>query len=82
MLVGLTQRDLARQVGVSEPTLKRIESDDWGPARSSAGTVAAIQALLEDAGVRFLPAEDEVGEGVRLVRPGPADGTATPKEQT
>lgn len=73
---------MARQLGVSEPTLKRIESDDWGPARSSAGTVAAIQMLLEDAGVRFLPPDGDMGEGVRLQRPGVADGSVVLKDPT
>jgi len=74
-LIGLTQREMATLLRVSEPTLKRIESDDWGPARSAAGTIAAIQGLLEERGVRFLPPGPEGGEGVRLVEPGPPDGS-------
>ena len=69
-LLNLTQRELARRTSVSEPTLKRIERDDWGPARSSHGTVAALVALLEGDGVEFLAADEGHGEGVRLRRHG------------
>lgn len=64
-LVNLTQREVAKRTGVSEPTLKRIESDDWGPGRSGHQAVAAVQMLLEAAGAEFLPAGQGHGEGVR-----------------
>ncbi len=78
-LVGWSQADLAKASGVSEPTLKRLESAS-GDLGGRAGTVAKIIAALEAVGVDFIPPNTS-GAGVRLKEPpepagdlGSADG--------
>lgn len=66
-LLGWSQRQLAEAAGVGEATVKRLEANGTGGAIGS--TVAAIEAALESAGVRFLPANGS-GPGVRLAAPG------------
>ena len=63
-LLGWSAHDLARQAGVSYPTIARLEAAD-GPLGGRAATVAAIRTALEDAGVVFIP-ENGGGPGVRL----------------
>ena len=63
-LLGLSQVDLARLSGISEPTIKRLESAG-GDIGGRATTGEAIRAALEDAGVIFV-AENGEGPGVRL----------------
>jgi len=60
----MSQRDLAALASVGLATVKRIEvSPD---IRGAAETLWKIQTALEDAGVEFIPADDEKGPGVRL----------------
>ncbi|WP_442583934.1 helix-turn-helix domain-containing protein [Mesorhizobium sp. ASY16-5R] len=63
-LLAWSQSDLAQKSGISEPTIKRLESTD-GELGGRAETVAAIRAALEAAGVEFIP-ENGGGAGVRL----------------
>ncbi len=67
-LVGWSQADLAKASGVSEPTLKRLESA-YGDLGGRADTVAKIITALEKANIEFL-AKDQAsgggGPGVRL----------------
>ncbi len=53
-LVGWSQADLAKASGLSEATLKRLESID-GDLGGRADTGAQIIAALEAAGVKFIP---------------------------
>ncbi len=78
-LIGWSQADLAEASGVSEPTLKRLESA-YGDLGGRADTGAKIIAALEAAGVEFIPPNGS-GAGVRLKEPpepagdlGAADG--------
>ena len=66
-LLGWSQPALAKESGVSLPTIVRMESP-LGPGRSSAANVDAVQRALERAGVLFLEADDAnaVGPGLRL----------------
>jgi len=66
-LLGWSQPALAKESGVSLPTIVRMESQ-LGPGRSSAANVDAVQRALEKVGVLFLEADDAnaVGPGVRL----------------
>jgi transcriptional regulator with XRE-family HTH domain len=75
MLVGWAQTDLARQSGVSEPTIKRLESQD-GEIGGRADTAEKIIAALEGAGVEFI-AENGGGAGVRLMK-GSQSPSSTP----
>lgn len=66
-LLAWSQSDLAGKSGVSEPTIKRLESAD-GELGGRTGTAEAIVAALEAAGVEFIP-ENGGGAGVRLRKP-------------
>jgi transcriptional regulator with XRE-family HTH domain len=61
-LLGWSQTALANAAGLSEPTIKRFETDG---ARVSADAVAKIVVALESAGVIFVEENGE-GPGVRL----------------
>lgn len=62
-LLDWSQDDLARETGLSRPTIKRMETK--GPGGSTAANVEAVQRALEAAGVIFI-AENGEGPGVRL----------------
>jgi len=64
VLLGWSQSDLSRASSVSEPTIKRLESQD-GELGGRADTAAKIVAALESAGVIFVEENGE-GAGVRL----------------
>ena len=66
-LLGWSQPALARESGVSLPTIVRMESQ-LGPGRSSAANVETVRRALERGGVVFLEAEESgsMGPGVRL----------------
>lgn len=66
-LLAWSQADLARHSGVSEPTVKRLESQD-GELGGRADTGDKIVAALEAAGVIFQAEGETVdgGAGVRL----------------
>lgn len=59
-LVDMTQADLAARAGISKTGLNNIER---GVSDPKASTLAAIQRVLEEAGVRFI---EEGGPGVQL----------------
>jgi len=52
-LLAWSQADLARHSSISEPTIKRLESQD-GDLGGRAGTGEKIVAALEHAGVIFV----------------------------
>jgi transcriptional regulator with XRE-family HTH domain len=59
----MSQSDVADAAKLSVPTIKRAESD--GGIHVSADAMAAIAAVLEKAGVEFIP-ENGSGAGVRM----------------
>jgi transcriptional regulator with XRE-family HTH domain len=63
-LLAWSQADLARQSGVSEPTIARLESSD-GPLGGRKATAIRLCNAIEAAGVEFLN-ENGGGPGVRL----------------
>ncbi|WP_428032799.1 helix-turn-helix domain-containing protein [Ancylobacter sp.] len=63
-LLGWSQTDLANASAISEPTIKRLESQD-GELGGRVDTAAAIRAALEAAGIIFVDENGE-GPGVRL----------------
>ena len=65
-LLGWTQARVAGEAGISTAAVTALEVGRRGPR---AGSVAAITAALERAGVRFLVAADGLGQGVRYERP-------------
>jgi transcriptional regulator with XRE-family HTH domain len=78
-LLGWTQARVAREAGVSTAAVTALEVGRRGPR---SGSVAAITAALERAGVRFLAAAEGMGQGVRYERPEPAStGVRVPEPQ-
>jgi predicted transcriptional regulator len=67
-LLAWSQTDLALRSGVSEPTVKRLESQD-GELGGRAETGEKIVSALEAAGIIFV-AENGDGPGVRLRKGG------------
>jgi len=59
--LGLSVRDLAERARVSTNTVSRLEAGEELKPR----TVEAIQLVLEDAGIEFIP-ENGGGAGVRF----------------
>jgi len=81
-LLAWSQTDLANASGVSEPTIKRLESQD-GELGGRADTVAKIVVALESAGAIFVDENGE-GPGVRLrkgnvLTPGEPRGAPDPR---
>ncbi|NVN32128.1 helix-turn-helix domain-containing protein [Endobacter medicaginis] len=70
-LLGIDQRTLARQAGVSLPTIQRMEASD-GYVRGVVETLTRVVTALERAGVELL-GENAIsnggGRGVRLRDP-------------
>jgi transcriptional regulator with XRE-family HTH domain len=64
-LLSWSQDELARRAGISRPAVNRIE----GGADVLAKSVRQVEAALVEAGIAFLPAGSDEGEGVRLARP-------------
>lgn len=69
-LLNWSQSELVEKSGLSLTTIRRMEDDKIGPERSSAGNVAAITKIIEDAGVTFLHEGDQIpgGPGVRITQ--------------
>ena len=63
-LLGWSQQDLARESGVSEPTIGRLEAAD-GVLGGRGETAEKIRVALEKAGIEFID-EDRRGVGVLL----------------
>ena len=67
-LLNWSQAELVEKSGLSLTTVRRMEDEKIGPERSSAGNVAAVTKVLEEAGIVFLQAGQsaEGGAGVRM----------------
>ena len=67
-LLNWTQGALVEKTGLSLTTIRRMEDDKIGPARSAAGNVATVSKTLEEAGVLFLSDNEDRsgGPGVRI----------------
>jgi transcriptional regulator with XRE-family HTH domain len=63
-LLSWSQEDLAREAGVSIPTVKRLESED-GELGGRAETGQKIRRALEVAGIEFIGGDGR-GPGARL----------------
>ena len=64
-LLGWNQNDLAQASSVGIQTIKRIElSRDR--IRGRAENIFLVQKALEEAGIIFIPADENGGPGVRL----------------
>jgi transcriptional regulator with XRE-family HTH domain len=65
-LLGWSQADLAKQSGISEPTIARLESSE-GELGGREGTAEKIRKAIEAAGLEFID-ENGGGPGVRLLK--------------
>jgi len=67
-LLNWSQGKLVEMTELSLTTIRRMEDDAIGPERSSAGNVATVARVLEEAGVSFIgDGEDKAGgPGVRM----------------
>lgn len=63
-LLGWSQNDLASASSVSQPTIKRLESND-GELGGRADTIVKIVGALREAGIHFIE-ENGGGAGVRM----------------
>jgi transcriptional regulator with XRE-family HTH domain len=67
-LIGMNQLELAKLVGVSPATIKRIEGSG-DELRFKVDTMLRIQEALESHGITFIDADEIGGVGVRLKQP-------------
>ncbi|MBY3043705.1 multiprotein-bridging factor 1 family protein [Rhizobium leguminosarum] len=67
-LLNWSQAELVEKSGLSLTTVRRMEDEKIGPERSSAGNVATVTNVLEEAGILFLEAGQAIegGPGVRI----------------
>ncbi|CAN7170701.1 helix-turn-helix domain-containing protein [Rhizobium leguminosarum] len=67
-LLNWSQTELVEKTGLSLTTVRRMEDEKIGPVRSSAGNVATVTKVLEEAGIMFLGAGQafDGGPGVRM----------------
>ena len=66
-LLGWNQGELAKKAQIGTATVQRLETGN-GLVSGHVATVARVQKALEAGGVRFLPADDAGGVGVRRQR--------------
>jgi transcriptional regulator with XRE-family HTH domain len=64
-LLGWSQTRLAKEAGISRPTVARLEMGQAGEVDMS-GTIEAIRDALDRAGVMLLDPDRSGGHGVRL----------------
>ncbi len=67
-LLNMSVLDLAERTGLAPNTVKRAEGDN-GPAPVNTANAKLMVATLQAAGAVFLPAEGDMGAGVRLAAP-------------
>ncbi|TAU80464.1 transcriptional regulator (plasmid) [Rhizobium leguminosarum] len=69
-LLNWSQAELVEKSGLSLTTVRRMEDEKIGPERSSAGNVATVTKVIEEAGILFLQAGQliEGGPGVRMAQ--------------
>ena len=63
-LLDVSQAQLSTLASVSPTTIKRLEAAS--EIRGAAETLWKLQTALENAGVEFIPADENKGPGVRL----------------
>ncbi|MAZ02533.1 MAG: hypothetical protein CMN56_05285 [Sneathiella sp.] len=62
--LNITVRDLAEATGLSAMTITRFEN---GKNKGSPDTLQTIAAAFQGRGIVFIPADDDLGPGVRLI---------------
>lgn len=72
-LLGIDQRELAAQAGLSLPTIQRMEASD-GVIRGNVDSLMKLVAALDAAGIELISdnaTSSGAGRGVRLKAPPP-----------
>ena len=64
-LLGWSQLELSHAAGVGEASVKRFENTQGDHARQTR-VMFVLKEALEEAGIVFLPEEDQQGSGVRF----------------
>lgn len=64
-LLNWSQAELSLRSGVSEPTIKRLESPDKGALGGREETTSKLVTALENAGIQFI--DDGRGHGVMRI---------------
>jgi transcriptional regulator with XRE-family HTH domain len=64
-LLGMSQTDLAKTASVGIATIRRLESGG-DQVRGAAETLWKIEKAMQDAGIIFIPPDEQAGPGVRL----------------
>uniref|UniRef100_Q07NQ9 Putative transcriptional regulator, XRE family n=1 Tax=Rhodopseudomonas palustris (strain BisA53) TaxID=316055 RepID=Q07NQ9_RHOP5 len=62
-VLDISQNDLAKAAGISERSIRKLESFD---SDTTVRTIEAVQRALEDCGVIFLGEDPLFGSGFRL----------------
>ncbi len=67
-IVKMSQIELSERSGVSVPTIQNIENDEERARSATQETMGKLKTALENAGIKFIKALDESGNGagVRL----------------
>jgi transcriptional regulator with XRE-family HTH domain len=66
-LIGVDQRELAAQAGLSLPTIQRMEASD-GVIRGNVDSLMKLVAALDAAGIELIPENATSAGGGRGVR--------------
>lgn len=66
-IVKMSQLDLSERSGVSVPAIQNIEADEEKAKKAKQETIRKLKNALEQAGVRFIRAKDENGNGAGVV---------------
>ena len=72
VLLGWSQSELASSAAVGTATIQRLEAQD-GVLQGTSKTIWKVQAVLENAGISFIDADESNGPGVRFSKPIPPD---------
>ena len=67
-LIGMNQLELAKTVGLSPATIKKIETSG-DELRFKVDTMLRIKEALEERGIVFIDGDKDGGLGVRLADP-------------
>jgi transcriptional regulator with XRE-family HTH domain len=62
-ILRMSQIELSKLSSVSIPTIQRIENDEEFASNATQNTIKKLTQALEKAGIKFIRAIDEVGNG-------------------
>lgn len=62
-IVKMSQLELSERSGISVPSIQKIEADEEKAKKANQETIRKLKVALEGAGVRFIRAKEENGNG-------------------